>query len=560
MYRITENLIDNVLSNQQQIEKYKRGEINSAELKSGNVKVGVYEQRKDGTFMLRIRCAGGFITPKQLKDVALTAIKNKASHVHLTTRQELQIHGVSIDSLSSMMLYLKDSQLSTLGGGGDTVRNIIVNELSGIEASQVFDTYPYAVELTSRLTSEPDSLTLPRKLKIAFDINEQTADSSLIQDLGFIPVERDGNRGFRVLLGGSVASNPHKGWQIFDFLPEKDVFRAAKAAKNFFNLYGDREHRNKSRIRYIFYKFGDEEAKRLYYQEYDKLLGDNTLDFQPTKIEFEYTTPGFAPENDSEPNFAVWKSRYAVRQTFNNERNFWSVHIPVVTGNIDAETLRLIADFLSGFGNDVVRFTSRQNIQLRNIPEVYLPNVYHFLKAVGFEVDSPLIINNITSCTGAAVCRLGICRPSGLEKAIINRLLNSNIALDEIPHLKININGCLNSCAQNAWSDLGFSGRIGHLNNHAYPAYNVWAKVGGEYEIAENLGFLPAKNVPEFVGSFLKIYLDNKQNYASYGDFIVRDGATTIRQLIGQLSQLPDFEDDKNYYVDYGAEEFFGKK
>ena len=103
------------------------------------------------------------------------------------------------------MLHLKDSGLSTLGGG-DTVRNILVNELSGIDSTQVFDTYPHAVELTSRLTGEADSLTLPRKLKIAFDINEQTAGAALVQDLGLIPQVRDGQRGFLVLLGGSVAS------------------------------------------------------------------------------------------------------------------------------------------------------------------------------------------------------------------------------------------------------------------------------------------------------------------------------------------------------------------
>ena len=560
MYKISDNLIDGVLANQQQIEKYKRGEINAGELKSGNVKLGVYEQRKDGTFMLRIRCAGGFITPAQLKNVTRIAQKNKASHIHLTTRQELQIHGVSIDALSGMMLYLKDSGLSTLGGGGDTVRNILVNELSGIDATQVFDTYPYAVELTSRLTNEADSLTLPRKLKIAFDINEQTAGASLVQDLGLIPVVRDNQRGFRVLLGGSVASNPHKGWQIFDFLPEKDILRAAKAAKNFFNLYGDREHRNKARIRYIFYRLGDDEAKNLYYKEYDKLLSDSTLDFLPAQLDFTYTTPSFEPEIGADDKFKTWKWRYAWRQTANYDRNLWCVHIPVVTGNIDAETLQRIADFLDGFGNDVIRFTARQKIQLRNIPESYLPNVYHFFKALDFNVDLPLIINNITSCTGASICRLGVCRPSGLEKAIIARLPNSGIALDEIPLLKININGCPNSCAQSAWADLGFSGRGGHFNGHAYPAYNVWARTNGEYEIAENLGFIPAKNVPEFVEVFLRNYLDNKHNYQSYPDFVQKDGVSTIKRLIEAISIVPDFEDDKNYYVDYGADDFFGKK
>ncbi|MBP5583313.1 MAG: sulfurtransferase TusA family protein [Bacteroidales bacterium] len=555
MYVIPKSLVADIQYNQQQIEKYKNGEIGAKQFKAVRVPMGVYEQRQDGHYMLRIRSVGGLITPSQIKRVAEVAASVRASHIHVTTRQEFQLHDVSIDDVTPAMISLKEVGLSTQGGGGNTIRNILVNIQGGINSRQVFDPYPYAVALTSRLIEEKDSWTMPRKLKIAFDINEEDADLSLVADLGFIPKIIDGEKGFKVLLGGSVASNPHKGWLVFDFLPEKDLFRAAKAAKNFFNLNGNRKNRHKARIRHIFYKYGESETIKLYKEEFNKLLHDTSLDFVPADLQFNYETPRFEPIKDDGGEFILWKRRYASAQTLNKGR--WSVFVPFLNGNIQAEKLLQIADFLDAFGNDVVRLTPRQSFQIRNVQEQYLPNIYHFFKTIGFPVDSPLIINNLTACTGADTCRLGICLPKGLEKAIANRLQKSGLNLDEIPDLKININGCPNSCAQNAWSDLGFSGRIGRKGDFPYPAYNVWARINGKQELAEVQGFVAAKDVPAFVESYLKHYLDVKSQYSSYDEFVRKDGNTVITNILESFSEIPDFEEDKNYYYDWGAKDVF---
>ena len=227
MYIIPESLTADIQYNQRLIEQFKQGEISGAQLKSNRVPMGIYEQREDGHYMLRIRCTGGLITPRQLRRVAEVGAKVNCSHIHITTRQEVQIHNVNIDDATPALLLLKEEGLATQGGGGNTVRNMLVNEWGGISDRQTFDPYPYAIGLTTRLIAEKDSWSMPRKLKIAFDMNEEDANFSLVADLGLIPVIQDGKRGFKVFLGGSVASNPHKGWQVFDFLPEKDLFRAA---------------------------------------------------------------------------------------------------------------------------------------------------------------------------------------------------------------------------------------------------------------------------------------------------------------------------------------------
>ena len=554
MYIIPKSLIADIQYNQRLIEQFKQGEISGAQLKSNRVPMGIYEQRQDGHFMLRIRCTGGLITPRQLRRVAEVARQVECSHIHITTRQEVQIHDVSIDQATPALLSLQEEGLATQGGGGNTIRNMLVNELGGISNHQTFDPYPYAIGLTTRLIAEKDSWSMPRKLKIAFDLNEPDANFSLVADLGFIPLIKDGQRGFRVLLGGSVASNPHKGWQVFDFLPEKDLFRAAKAAKNFFNLNGNRKNRHKARIRYIFYKNGEEETKRLYFEEYDKLGADASLDFEPAVLPFEYKVPTFAPINDESEAFKTWKRRYAQKQSVGN--GYYAV-IPFLHGNTSPEVFAKIADFLEEFGNDVIRFTPRQNMQVRNIPEAYLPNVYQFFKNLGLSLDVPVILNNLTSCTGADTCRLGICLPKGLVKGIRRKLEQSNLDLDQLPDLKININGCSNSCAQNAWSDLGFSGRIGRVDDHPYPAYTVWARVNGKTELAEALGYLAAKDIPSFVVDYLGGYLQVKDQYESYDAFVRAKGAEVIKATISRYQDVPAFDEDKNYYFDWGAEEVF---
>lgn len=561
MYIIPESLAADIQYNQQLIEQFKKGEISGAQLKSNRVPMGIYEQRQDGHYMLRIRCTGGLITPIQLRRVAEVGRQVGCSHIHITTRQEVQIHDVSIDNATEALNALREVGLATQGGGGNTVRNMLVNEQGGISSLQTFDPYPYAIGLTTRLIAEKDSWSMPRKMKIAFDINEKDANLSLVADLGLIPLIQDGKRGFRVLLGGSVASNPHKGWQVFDFLPEKDLFRAAKAAKNFFNLNGNRKNRHKARIRYIFYKYGEEEARRLYHEEYDKLRDDASLDFEPAVLQLQYKKPSFAPIKDESGAFETWKRRYATVQTAltssNIEGELYSAVIPFLHGNTSPDVFEKIAGFLEEFGNDIIRFTPRQNMQVRNIPEAYLPNVYQFFKELGLTLDVPVILNNLTSCTGADTCRLGICLPKGLVKGIRRTLEKSGIDLDQLPDLKININGCSNSCAQNAWSDLGFSGRIGRVEDHPYPAYTVWARVNGKTELAEALGFLAAKDIPQFIVDYLGYYIKVKEQYESYDAFIRTDGASVIKEAIARYKDVPSFDDDKNYYFDWGDDEVF---
>ena len=570
MYRIPSTLKGDLDYTQSLIDQFKAGEIQAGQLKSNRVPMGIYEQRKNQHYMLRLRCAGGLVTPEQLAKIAFVGHQLSTSHLHVTTRQEIQIHNVDIEDAVPALRKLEKIGISSAGGGGNTVRNMMVDDRSGLTAEEEFDVYPYVEELTSRLIAEKDSFTMPRKYKVAIDTSVDTANYSYIADLGLQARIKDGKRGFRVLIAGSAASNAHTGWEVFDFLPEKDLYRAAKALKNWFHKYGNRRNRHKARMRYVFYKYGTEEAKRLYLEEFEALKKDPSIDFVAPALPLEHHKPSFSPLGEKEGNnastyfdsdaFKIWKHRYAHKQT-NAEglkENLWYAYIPLRHGNNSTDFFAEVAEYLGNYGNDVIRFTKKEQIQVRNIPEEYLPDIYSFFKKLGvYQVDYPVVVTNLTCCTGADTCRLGICLPKGAIDAIAKQLLNSDLNLDTIPDFELRMNGCTNICALATWGDLGFSGRVGRVGDDPYPAYTVWLPVKGKHEIDLQQGYIAAKKIPAFVEDYLRDVIQEQANYADYYDYVAKRGAGFIKELIAKYKEIAPFTEEPDTFYDFGDDEKF---
>ena len=559
MYRIPSTLNGDLDYTQSLIDQFKAGEIQAGQLKSNRVPMGIYEQRKNQHYMLRLRCAGGLVTPKQLAKIAFVGHQLSTSHLHVTTRQEIQIHNVDIEDAIPALKKLEKVGISSAGGGGNTVRNMMVDDRSGLTADEEFDVYPYVEELTSRLIAEKDSFTMPRKYKVAIDTSVATANYSYIADLGLQARIKDGQRGFRVLIAGSAASNAHTGWEVFDFLPEKDLYRAAKALKNWFHKYGNRRNRHKARMRYVFYKYGTEEAKRLYLEEFEKLKKDGSIDFEAPALPLEHHKPNFPPLK-APTDFETWKRRYAHKQT-NAEglkENLWYAYIPLRHGNNSTDFFAEVAEYLGNYGNDVIRFTKKEQIQVRNIPEEYLTNIYAFFKKLGvYQIDYPVVVTNLTCCTGADTCRLGICLPKGAIDGIAKQLLNSDLNLDAIPDFELRMNGCTNICALATWGDLGFSGRVGRVGDDPYPAYTIWLPVKGKHEIDLQQGYIAAKKIPAFVEDYLRDVIAEQANYADYYDYVAKRGVNIVKELIAKYKEVAPYSEEPDTFFDFGDDEKF---
>ena len=557
MYIIPESLKSDIGAFAKHVNDFRSGGIEPVKFKAIRVPMGIYEQRENGTFMVRVRCAAGMISPQQLKEVALLPQKEGAEPIHITTRQELQLHNVQLEQAPGILERLYELGLSSRGGGGNTVRNIMASEDAGISTEEIFDVTPYALALTNTLIAEADSWSLPRKYKIALAGNDSDNANATFSDLGLIATIRSGEKGFKVYIGGGLGSKPTAGFKLSDFVPATDLLYVGEALKILFSEHGNRRNRHKARIRYIFYKLGEERVFQLFHEIFNRLKSEGNYELILPEASRDLKEGQVIDFNSENELFGKWLKRYVKAQT---QTGFYSVEVPFNQGMIKAETLIRLAEFLVPLGDDVIRFTMRQNILLRNIPGQLLNSLYQLLKDLAVEVDLPRILNSLVSCAGADTCRLGICLARGASSAIKKSLAGiSETQLDELSDINVNLSGCPNSCGQHNLSNLGFYGKASR-NDRLYPAYYVVA--GGrtgdnKARLATKYGEISAQDLPQFTTQLLGKWSVKKDRFSDFNEYLDREGQTDIEELLTNYETIPSFEEDKNYYFDWGASEVF---
>ncbi|MDR1524408.1 MAG: sulfurtransferase TusA family protein [Tannerella sp.] len=563
-YKLPETLGDDILRFASLANDYKQKQVAAVQFKAFRVPMGIYEQRQDEVYMSRVRTTGGVIRPKQLAGLMEIAGRYGSDLLHITTRQEIQLQNLQLDRIEAVMHDLKKIGLSTKGGGGNTVRNILVSEYSGLSADEQFDTTPHAMALTSKLIAEADSYLLPRKMKIAFSSDDRQIGYAAINDLGFVAKTKDGERGFQVYAGGGGGSKPSVGWLLFDFIPEGDLYAVAEALKKFFSEHGNRKNKNKARLRFVFYKSGEEATLRLIREYFREAKKETPLFVPPQETEnerpgYSYEPAGGVSSAEDEEAYPLWKKRYVTGQ---RQEGYSSILVPVLLGNISLndrngiEGLRKLLTFIDRFGEHTIRFTTSQNIRLRNIPDIALPEIYQILKAFIPDLSAPAVINNIISCTGADTCRLGIGLSKELAAAVRRELLRNGLELDRLSDARIHISGCPNSCGQQHWADIGFSGKI-LRNDRVYPGYQVHLAAHRDVSpaLAEPVGNISARDIPRFVRRLLDAFL--RSGARSLAAYLDAEGRNVALTLIDEYKEIPSFAEDKNYYFDWGAESLF---
>jgi sulfite reductase (ferredoxin) len=556
-YKLPANLAQEIDELEGLINRFRNGELEAAALKARRVPFGCYEQRKDGTYMVRVRATGGAVTPAQLIRLAELAEQYGSAYVHITTRQEFQIHDLALENVVPVLRELLPVGLSSRGGGGNTVRNIVVSPTAGIDVDEVFDPSPYAFALTTRLIAETNSWNLPRKLKIAF--SNSPADTSYAQftDIGFIATLRNGEPGFKVYIAGGFGARSSVGHLLHEFIPADEVYIVAEAVKLFFDQHGNRKNRNAARLRFLWEQLGAERFIELYRIQFEQTAARADAKLEPTPLDDESPKVILAPVKIEDAAYAAWKKRYVRAQ---RQSGLFSIIVPARLGNISTRDLKNLAEFSSAFGDHALRATFGQNLRFRNIPEEYLGNVYLAVKEITSMTDAPLLLSNSVACTGADTCKLGICLPKGALTAIERVLRKSDADLDSIDEFRLNLSGCPNSCGQHAVADLGFYGQARRNGQIMYPAYAIVAgarTADGEARLAQSIDWISARDLPSFTSDLLALWAAKKSRYASFADFIDTDGKQEIQRIADRHHDVPAFEEDKNYYYDWSASEVF---
>lgn len=566
-YNLPEDLEKDIEVYRSEIESFLRGEIHPTQFKGKRVPRGVYEQRTNNTYMMRIRIPAGGITPVQLEKVSELSKKYGNGILHITTRQDIQLHWIKLEDTPDIMLELLEVGFTSKGGGGNTLRNITACYDAGVCDKEIFDVAPYNIALTEYLIKDPRSFNLPRKFKIAFSGCSSDCSFATVNDLGFVAAQRSINgkkeNGFRVYVAGGLGHKSRVAKILEDFIPLSEVGNVSEAIMRLFDKYGNRKNKHKARLRFLFEKFGGDEFMKRYRDYLSNVKKEGSVKLEIREIK----TPSGIPEPPPNLTADVSKSsaedgtynRWLSQNVFpQKQEDFFYMKIFLELGHISAEQMKKMAGVVRNSKEGTIRSTHDQNLVFRWVHRSELKALYGELKKIGLNRPGAKTVENITCCAGASTCRPGICLSRGLSNAISDIFKKESKIIQSIDNLKIKISGCPNACGQDPIGQIGLYGVARRVGGRMVPHYMI--TLGGRVEegktaLGEKIAMAPSKDMPYIILEFLKDYKLNGKKGDFY-EYIENRGRKVLKGLLEKYESVTSFE-DKKYFIDWEAEEEF---
>jgi sulfite reductase (ferredoxin) len=512
--------------------------------------------------MMRIKIPYGRLTALQLDAMCDLAEEYSDTILHITTRQDVQLHFVHIEDTPNLMRRLAAVGITTREACGNSVRNVTACPYAGVCSTESFDITPYADALTFFLLGHDDCQNFGRKFKIAFSgCKDNPCGLTNFHDLGVIArtrmVDGEVERGFEFYVGGGLGAVPHEAKLIDEFLPEEELLPMTQAVCRVFGRLGEKDNRSRARIKFLVKKLGIEEFKRLVLEDRATLRPDprwtaflsdlHVTDEKPLK-------PAAALGSGPYPaGFEKWQKSNVLPQA---QKDYYMAVITLPLGDLTSQQGRAVAELARRYTGDTLRTTVDQNLLFRWVSGADLPELYAALSALGLGLGGADKISDVTSCPGTDTCKLGISSSRGLAGELRKRLSVVEDQLDAATqNLHIKCSGCFNSCGQHHVADIGFLGVSRNVNGRRVPHFQLvvggeWTRNAGSYGLA--IGAIPSKNVPEAVNRLTARYSKDKQGQETFGEFVTRIGKKQVRALIEDLTQTPPYEVDPSFYSDWG--------
>ncbi len=522
----------------------------------------------DAPGMMRIKIPFGGLTTEQLDVMAQLAEEYADDILHITTRQDIQLHFVHIDDTPDLMRRLAAVGITTREACGNSVRNVTACPLAGVCHTESFDVTPYSKALAFFLLGHDDVQDFGRKVKVAFSGCEHEACALVkMHDLGFLArvKEQDGElkRGFDIFVGGGLGTVPHQARLLAEFVSEEEIFPISQAVSRVFARLGEKRNRNRARLKFLVAQVGIEEFRRLVAEERE------TLPYDPRWTAYLEDLPNYGETPARPPirleDFSASDAYKAWQRTnvyWQRQPGYATVTVNLPLGDLSSEQAYRLADIAREYVGDNLRTTVEQNIVLRWVAEADLPALHHALTAVGLGAPGAGTIVDITSCPGTDTCKLGIASSRGLAGELRTRLAAQNATLPQaVKDLRIKISGCFNSCGQHHVADIGFFGNSRRRNNRTVPHFQVvlggkWQENGGAYGLA--VGAVPSKKVPEVLDAITNRYVVERERDEKFQEWIGRLGKKEVRNMLDPFTDVPLYEKDKTFYSDWGDPREFG--
>ena len=566
--------------------QFERGELSADAWRAFRLVHGTYGQRQEGDLsMLRVKIPQGILSADQARVLAETTERWSRGFLHLTTRQNAQLHFMRLHDVEPAMRHLAAAGLTTREACGNSVRNITCAPSAGVSADEAFDPSPYSRALTRYLLRHPLSSTLPRKFKIAFAGGNGEHAFALVNDIGFWPLLHEGRRAFRITVAGGTATLCRNGGTMFAALPAGDIFAVTEAVLRVFHAHGDRVHRARNRMKYLVKALGWDAFEALVKAQLELVRkeGAPPLPFDPEsppEVESAPTSRTTAPSIEAlkviamaarfdEPKppslhagslsfieaEARWR-RSNVRPQRQAGYSIATVTLPL--GDVSGAHLRCLALLCESYGDGNLRTSTGQDISLRWVENDRLVELYAALSSIELgraDIDS---LADVTSCPGAESCKLAVTRSRGVANLVSDHFATRLPLLDAAGPLDVRVSGCPNGCGLHHVA--GIQGGLRKLDGRAAPQYFVY--LGGDPR-AEAATFgrlaakIPARRVPQALERLTQLYVDERADGEEAATFFQRLPLPRVKALLADLETMRSEDATPEDFVDLGDTKAF---
>jgi len=541
------------------IELFHNNKIDEEKFRSLRLARGVYGQRQHGVQMIRIKLPYGKVLSNQLRRIADVSDEYSRGRLHITTRQDIQIHYVDLDRTPELWAALERDKVTLREACGNTVRNVTASETAGIDINEPFDVSPYADAVFKFFLRNPICQEMGRKFKVSFSASDEDTGLSYMHDLGFIAKIKDDIRGFKVLLGGGLGSQPRHADILYDFLPSDKIIPVMESALRIFDRYGERKSRAKARMKFLIKDIGLEAFKTLVEEEQEAIEFKSIL-INANNYTVSIPVLAEAPKVviKDEPSFELWRSTNLIPQ---KQAGYKAIGIKVLLGDFYTDKARLLADLVEKYAAGEIRLSLRQNIIIPFVKEDLIPYFYQELTKLGFTEAGYNKAVDITACPGTDTCNLGISSSTGIAD-VLERVIKS-----EYPQylknddLVIKISGCMNACGQHNMANIGFQGMsVRTPDKLVAPALQVLLGGGnlgnGKGVFADKVVKVPSKRGPEALRRILNDYEENAGGKV-FQEYYLMQGEKYFYNMLTDLSDVSNLTQDD--FIDWGTNEKYVK-
>ena len=541
-----------IIELEKKIHAFRGGTIDGERFRSLRLARGIYGQRQEGVQMIRIKLPYGKVTSEQLVRITKVSDEYSTGRLHITTRQDIQIHYVSLDRTPELWANLAKDDITLREACGNTVRNITASELAGVDVNEPFDVSPYAHGMFQYLLRNPICQEMGRKFKISFSSSDEDTALSYLHDLGFIPKIVNGERGFKVMLGGGLGSQPIHAELLSDFIPANQIVPTAEGIIRVFDRHGERNKRMKARMKFLIKDIGKEAFLELVEKE-KKAIAFETYEIDITGFEEAIPEPLLEVPKVTITNplaYETWKASNVIRQ---KQKGYVAIGIKVLLGDFYTDKARVLADLIKNYAANELRFSLRQNIVIRNVKEENLPFFYQELAKLDMVALGYNSTADITACPGTDTCNLGIASSTGIAEELEKVIEAEYPQYKNNSEIEIKISGCMNACGQHNMSAIGFQGMSINAGKLVAPALQVLLGGGnlgnGNGRFADKVIKIPSRRGPEALRYILNDF-DANGNGTSFLNYYEEKGEKYFYEILKPLANITNLTEAD--FVDWG--------